>query len=180
MAIHQNVQDRLYEEIRTNVTDYDYIDYDTLTKLEYMDHVLKESMRLLPLAQIMLRESESDIQLTKCIVPKGTVLLLCALKMNQSKQIWGPTVKEFDPDRFLADSMAQRHPYAYVPFGAGARNCIGHKFAMISLKVMLCKLLLKYKFTTSMRMSDIAFKFEFLLKLNNNYMLKVEKRHIEQ
>lgn len=176
LSIHPNVQDRLYEEIRTTVTDYDCIDYDTLTKLDYMDCVLKESMRLLGITHVMLRQTEADVQLTECIVPKGTVLVMSIKKMHSDVNIWGPTANEFDPDRFQPELVAQRHPFSYLPFSAGARNCIGSKIAMISLKLVLCHLLLKYKFTTSIQMSDIVFKLEFLLKLENKYMLNLERR----
>lgn len=177
--MHQNVQNRLYEEIRTTVTDDNNIDYDTLTKLEYMDCVLKESMRLLPLPYALSRETEADVQLTNCTLPKGTLLILCIFKMYRDKKIWGPTVHAFDPDRFLPEAMTQRHAFAFLPFSAGPRNCIGNKYAMLSMKVMLCHLLLKHKLTTTMRMSDIAFKVEFLLKLNKKHMIKVERRNVE-
>lgn len=145
-----------------------------------MERVLKESMRLLPLTHFWLRETDDEIQLTDCTVPEGTMLVLCVLKMHRNVKIWGPTANDFDPDRFLPETVAQRHPFAFVPFSAGPRNCIGNRYAMISMKVMLCHLLVKYKLTTSMKMNDIRFKFEFLLKLDNKCMLKLEKRAVHQ
>lgn len=176
LAMHPNVQERLYEEIRTTVTDHDNIDYDALTKLVYMERVLKESIRLLPITQVMLRQTEVDLQLTECVVPKGTILLLSVHKMLRDIKIWGPTAREFDPDRFLPELAAQRHPFAYLPFSAGARNCIGSKLAMMSLKVILCHLLLRHKFTTSMQISDIVLKTEILLKMENKCMFSLERR----
>lgn len=159
--------------------DRNNIDYGTLSKLEYMEQVLKESMRLLPLAQIQSREADADVQLIDCIVPKGTLLILCVFKMHRDVKIWGPTANEFDPDRFLPDAMTQRHAFASVPFSAGPRNCIGHKYALLSMKMMLCYFLLAYKITTRLQMSDIVFKSEFLLKLDNEYVFKLEKRQNE-
>lgn len=175
--MHPNVQDRLYEEIRATVTNDDDIDYDTLSKLEYMDRVIKETMRILAVIHFVARVAETDVQLTECIVPKGTVMLLSLQKMHSDEKIWGPTAHEFDPDRFLPEFEAHRHPFAFIPFSAGQRNCIGWKYALLTLKVALCHLLLKYKFSTSMKLGDIVFKSELFLKLENEYMLKLERRY---
>lgn len=176
LAIHQDVQERLIDEIRSTVTDCDSIDYDTVSKMEYLDRVLKESMRFLPVSYIWGREVDADIQLTDCTVPKGTVLILCLLKMHRDVKIWGPTANEFNPDHFLPEAVAQRHAFAFLPFSTGTRKCIGYQYAIISLKLMLCHFLLKYKVATRVRMSEIAFKWEILLKLNNKYKLTLEKR----
>lgn len=179
LAIDQDVQERVYEEIRANVRDIDRLDYDALTKLDYMERTIKESLRLFPLIPIVLRETEDNVQLTNCIIPKGTLLLLPFFKMHRSQEIWGPTVDEFDPDRFLPESMVGRHPFAYLPFSAGPRNCIGGKYAMVSMKMMLCHTLMAFKLSTSIKMSDITLKFELLLKMENKCMVKLDRRQIE-
>lgn len=176
LAMHPDVQERLYDEIISTVTNSEYIDYDTISKLDYMDQVLKESMRLIPLTQILIRETDADAQLSDCIVPKGTIIFLSILKMFRNPEIWGSNSMEFNPDRFRSEEMDNRHPYAFIPFAAGPRNCIGSKYAMLSLKIQLCHLMLKYKFSTVMRMSDLVFKMEFLLKLANKFMIRLEKR----
>lgn len=178
LAMNPIMQDRVYEELRTNIANYDYIDYDTISKLEYLDRALKESMRLLTLSFILLRITEADVKLKKCTVPKGTILIMNLFELHRSEKIWGPNSLEFDPDRFLPEAVAQRHPFAFLPFSTGPRNCIGFKYALNSMKVMLCHLLLRYKFSTSIQMDDISFKFAFLLKLNNKYMFKLEKRPV--
>lgn len=176
MALNLDKQDLLYEELKVNIPNPDYIDYTTLTKLDYLDRALKESMRLLTLGFVLLRETNKELPLTKCTVPAGTVLVMNFFKLHRSERTWGPNTLDFEPDRFLPDAVAQRHPFAFLPFAAGARNCIGYKYALNSMKVMICHLLLRYRFTTKMRMADLTYKFEFLLKFNNRYVFQLEKR----
>lgn len=178
--MNQTVQDRVYEELRANIPENDYVDFDTLSKMEYFNRVVKETMRLLPLGFVILRQTTANLKLAQCTLPKGTIVLMNLLKMHRSEEVWGPTAMEFDPDRFLPEAVAQRHTFAFNPFATGPRNCIGNKYAMFAVRTMLCHLLLKYKFTTNVKMSDIGYKFDLTLKLNIRYLFKLEKRCVEQ
>ena len=58
------------------------------------------------------------------MVPKGTTVVVAPIFLHMNPTVW-PEPDKFDPDRFLPENSEGRHPYAYVPFSAGARNCIG-------------------------------------------------------
>ena len=59
------------------------------------------------------------------MVPKGTSALITPLAIHMNKDIY-PDPETFDPTRFLPENSVGRHPFAYIPFSAGSRNCIGN------------------------------------------------------
>jgi len=58
------------------------------------------------------------------LAPKGTTLAILTVGLHRNPDVW-PAPLEFNPDRFLPENSQGRHPFAYVPFSAGPRNCIG-------------------------------------------------------
>ncbi|XP_024893144.1 cytochrome P450 4C1-like isoform X1 [Temnothorax curvispinosus] len=74
------------------------------------------------------------------LVPAGTILHLYIYGVHRDPNFWSnPEV--FDPDRFLPEKIRNRHPYSYLPFSAGPRNCIGQRFAMLKMKATIAPLI---------------------------------------
>lgn len=126
-AMHPGVQHRMYEEIAKTVPNPDEVTYEHLTELKYLERVLKETMRLFPLVVFVGRKTVAPLQLGPHSIPTDTNLLVSTMGLHRDKAVWGADADQFDPDRFLADRIRDIHPYAYVPFSGGPRNCIGHK-----------------------------------------------------
>lgn len=76
----------------------------------------------------------------KYTLPAGTQAHLHILDIHRDPDLW-PRPDVFDPDRFLPEHSRKRHPFAYIPFSGGFRNCIGQKFAMFELKAVVGLLL---------------------------------------
>lgn len=126
MAIHPEVQQRVVEELQQVFYDECIeMTYENLTKLKYLEIVLKEVLRLCPSVPQWARETTDDLELDGIIIPKGTEICMSAFAMHRRKEDWGPNPETFDPDRFLPENSANRHPYSYIPFSSGIRNCIG-------------------------------------------------------
>lgn len=102
--------------------------YQNLVDLKFMERCIKECLRLYPSVPFISRVAGQTIKThSGYTIPKNSVLNIYIYDLHHSPQVWEDPEK-FDPDRFLPDNIAKRHPFAYVPFSAGARNCIGMNF----------------------------------------------------
>ncbi|XP_068098545.1 cytochrome P450 4A6-like isoform X2 [Hyperolius riggenbachi] len=145
LAKHPEHQEKCREEITEVLGDRNTVEWEDLSKMTYTTLCIKESMRLYPPVPGVARELKEPI--TFCDgrrLPKGAIVLLSIYAMNRCPSVWeDPEV--FDPSRFSPENSSNRHPYAFIPFSAGARNCIGQNFAMNELKVVLALALRKFE-----------------------------------
>ncbi|XP_063907299.1 cytochrome P450 4C1-like [Zophobas morio] len=141
IACHRDIQDRIYEEIQQVVTDSSQLDYQTLQELKYMEMCIKEVLRMYPSVPFIARILGEDIKThSGHILKTGSLVQLHIYDVHYNPDIY-PNPKTFDPDRFLPENSQNRHNFAYVPFSAGPRNCIGQKFAILEIKTVLCGIL---------------------------------------
>lgn len=110
------------------------------------------------------------------VIPAGVTLFFSIFSMHRDKKIWGQQSHIFNPDNFLPENVLLRHPYSFLPFSAGPRNCIGFKQAMMSLKIMLATLIKNYKFSTSLKMEELRLRFDLTMDLTNKHMVSIQER----
>uniref|UniRef100_A0A6P4EZR4 Uncharacterized protein LOC108046854 n=1 Tax=Drosophila rhopaloa TaxID=1041015 RepID=A0A6P4EZR4_DRORH len=138
---HPEVQQRLVQEIR-EVLGEDRkrpVTLRDLGELKFMENVIKESLRLHPPVPMIGRWFAEDVEIRGKRIPAGTNFTLGIYVLLRDPEYF-ESPDEFRPERFDAD-VPQTHPYAYIPFSAGPRNCIGQKFAMLEMKSTISKLL---------------------------------------
>ena len=180
LAMHQEVQKELYEELESFFNSNDISNYEQLAKLGYLDRVMKESFRLAPPIFLIGRETIEDFEITTdCVIPRNTPIAINTFVLHRRKDFFGPESDKFNPNNFLPEKVSQRHPYSFQPFSTGRRNCIGYNFATIFIKIVLATLLQSFKFTTSSKYEDLRFKYGMTLKLTENHRVFIEKRKKE-
>ncbi|KAI7815162.1 cytochrome p450 [Rhyzopertha dominica] len=118
--------EKVFEELKEVVGEIpNAIDYSHLGKLKYMEMCIKEAMRLFAVGPFILRVTEEDFQIDKWKIPAGCTVIIGIYNVHRDPRHW-ERPEEFYPEHFLSDAVLNRHPYAYVPFSAGPRRCIGY------------------------------------------------------
>ncbi|MQT12373.1 bifunctional cytochrome P450/NADPH--P450 reductase [Segnochrobactrum spirostomi] len=121
--------------------DYSYRPtYEDCAKLDYAQRVLKEALRLTPTAPMIMRQVMRDTTIGgRYQLKAGHKIGLSLQVLHRHPHYWGENADSFDPDRFLPEAEAARHPDAYHPFGMGMRACIGFQFALLEAKMVLAR-----------------------------------------
>ncbi len=116
-------------------------DTDTLARLDLANRVMRETVRLHPAGVLSPREAAVDVTVGGYSIPKGTLIAWSAHLAGRNALAW-PDPLRFDPDRFvdLDDGQRALADMAWVPFGRGARNCIGFALAQMELTLIVARL----------------------------------------
>ena len=142
LSLHPGVARRWRRELQTVLGDRLPTVTD-LPELAYTEKVIKETMRLYPSAWSMSRLVVEDEVLSGYAIPAGSLVFVCPYAVHRHPEFW-PNPEGFDPERFAPEAEEGRHRFAYLPFGAGPRNCIGQHFAMMELKLVLATIGQRY------------------------------------
>ena len=127
--------------------------FDDLARLPVTRQVFAESMRLRPPAWAVGREAARDTDLGGMPVRKGTTILFAQLFVHRDPRFWDRP-RLFDPDRFSPGATAARHKFAYVPFSAGRRGCIGEQFAWTEGVLVLATLAQRWRLRLAASVPD--------------------------
>ncbi|MGC0372570.1 cytochrome P450 [Streptomyces sp. SAI-229] len=130
LARHPHVRDLLRDEARAVLADGRLPDADDLHKLTYTTQVIQEAMRLYPPVWILPRIAQQADEVGGFPVPAGADVLVCPYTLHRHPDLWDDP-ERFDPGRFDAGRAANRPRYAYIPFGAGPRFCVGSGLGMM-------------------------------------------------
>ncbi|CAO1410710.1 unnamed protein product [Diamesa serratosioi] len=177
IAKNPEVQQKVVDEIKSVMGDdaEKAIGLKELNDLHYLELVIKETLRLYPSVPIYGRKSMEDVDINGKIIPKGSNIMVCPYFMGRDPLIWDKP-EQFNPDRFNVEIKRDKlNPYAYVPFSAGSRNCIGQKFAMLEMKSTISRTLRHFKLSVEEGYEPILIN-EIILRPENGVKLHLNER----
>ncbi|KAJ1305503.1 hypothetical protein OPQ81_000510 [Rhizoctonia solani] len=188
LAQHPNIQNKLRDELNYH---FDHNSDDSYSKgllqLPYLDGVVRETLRLYPPFTITTRVCQEDTiiplaypvntpsgKISNLPIKKGTVIFLNNVFYNRHKDIWGERAGEFLPERWVGKKINEvtqtelRLPGVYssmMTFGAGSYACIGFKFTVMEIKIIIAGLVRKFKFapaTQDCTWLNVGIQFPYL------------------
>ncbi|MEU4765748.1 cytochrome P450 [Actinosynnema sp. NPDC023794] len=126
---HPEIKERVRAEAQSVLGDR-MPTYEDLHGLRYTSMVVEEVMRLYPPVWILPRAAQADDEVGGYFVPKGADVLICPYTLHRHPAFWDEPDR-FDPERFNPATTHNRPRYAYIPFGAGPRFCVGNHLGMM-------------------------------------------------
>jgi enediyne biosynthesis protein E7 len=173
LSRHPRIESRLYEELGP-LADVRAPAPACVEELGYTQQVLNEVMRLYPPGWLLSRRTVGPDVLGGYAVPAGANVLIPLYLLHRHPRYWSDP-ERFDPDRFAADRVAERPRYAFVPFSAGPRHCIGETLAMFEMLMHLCKIVPRYRL---IHVPDRPLELEAQINLRTHHplMMRIERR----
>ncbi|XP_057367005.1 cytochrome P450 4C1-like [Daphnia carinata] len=146
-----------------------------VSELKYLECCIKETLRLYPSVAFIMRCLTEDVEIGGYTIPAGVTVVPTFYAIHRNPCVF-PDPEAFKPERFFPENSIGRHPYAFLPFSAGPRNCIGQKYAMLELKVVLANLLRRIEFSVSDPAISDAPDLGFVLKPKHGVRLVISRR----
>lgn len=177
LSKHPEVQEKIYEEINAILGGSDRPpSLKDLQEMKYLEQVIKETLRMYSSVPMIGRCANADLQLKNgLIIPQNADIVLWLHRMHNDSQLY-PNPSVFNPDNFSPENVQKRHPYSFLPFGGGSRDCIGMKYAYNELKVGLSNLARNFIFLPSETQTELYLITEIVLKTDSGIHVKIKRR----
>lgn len=146
-----------------------------LREMRYLEMCIKETLRLYPSVPVIARKLGEEVRLGNVVLPAGSNVFISPFSTHRLPHIY-PDPERFDPERFAPDSSEHRHPYAYLPFSAGPRYCIGNRFAIMELKTVISALLRRYEILPVPGKTTVHATFRITLRASGGLWLRLRRR----
>ena len=182
--------DALFEELEAeNKSEMDEsrirIPLNRIKDLKYLDWIVREGLRLCPSVPLIGRRLHEDLDVKVGTgyqtIPKGTIVYVFIYMLHRDPDTYTKP-ESFNPERWMNDESnceenKSKNPFAYVPFSAGPRNCIGQRFALSELKIVLAFLLRHFRFESLEHRDKILVNMEMVLRPKVPLRVKILRRN---
>ena len=150
------------------------LDTDQTHAPELTKAVFDETLRLYPSAWLLGRRALADDRVGDIAIPAGSAVTISPFLLHRHPQFWADA-ESFRPQRFLTGGVRPTHRYAYIPFGAGQRYCIGSSYAHDEAAMILTALGRRYTFC-SVHAADARPDHKFVLRAPDPFPVTVRRR----
>jgi len=173
LARHPEVEARVHAELDEVLGDRPPT-ADDLPKLRYLQQVLDETLRLYPSAFMLARQGVGELELGGYRIDAGAVVFVSPYVIHRDARLW-PDPDRFDPDRFAVDAPP-RERFAFIPFGAGPRLCIGKQLALLESKLIVATIARRYRPRT---LPGVEYRSRplFTLHIDGGANMQIERRN---
>ena len=176
MAQHPEIQERVSEEAEEVFSAAHASATEIYERLHYTQRVVSEALRLYPPVWVIARAVAVPYVYRGFAIPAGSLLLVPPIAIHRDQRYY-PEPLRFDPDRFLPQVSAVRPRFAYLPFGAGSRICIGENFAWMEAVLVLAKVVRDWQLTFAQGASkELALSAQISLRPRDGVPLTVTRR----
>jgi cytochrome P450 len=175
LSQHPQVEKRFHEEI-DHVLMGKPPTFEHIVELTYTTQVFHEALRLYPAAWIMLREAKEEVQVAGYTFTKGSTFLISPYAIHRHPSYY-EAPETFNPDRFSQKNSNSVPNYAYIPFGAGSRGCIGSQFAMMEAVLILASVGQHYRLTLSQPIKTVRPEPLLSLRIKNGIKMNILNRY---
>ena len=143
LSQHPAAEAKLHDELATMLAGRTPRSED-LPNLRYTRMVIDEAMRLYPPAHTLSRAPVNADEVLGHRIPAGATVLIVPWMLHRKPSLW-ERAERFEPERFAPERAAARPRFAYIPFGAGPRICIGAAFALAEATLILATIGQRYR-----------------------------------
>jgi cytochrome P450 len=179
MIEHSNVQSRMKAEAREVVGNAGMLSQlADAERLNYIEAVAHEAMRLKPVAPVLFLEPLEDVEIGDVSVPARTAVFLLTLHGGLQDNHFGGA-GQFRPERWLEATPSEgcpHNPKAFVPFGAGPRFCPGRQLALIEIKAVMAMLCSSFEVSKTPQSQPVTELFSFTM-MPQNLLVRFKSHH---
>uniref|UniRef100_A0A7S4JM71 Uncharacterized protein n=1 Tax=Odontella aurita TaxID=265563 RepID=A0A7S4JM71_9STRA len=179
LATEAAVQQKLFDDIIEHAPK-GVIGVDQMGEMTYLAAFIKEVARLYPPIGVIVRHNETEEAFGRQAVPRNTRLVVSPHLLHRHPSYWQDPL-EFIPERWIENDSGKKekpHRFAYLPFGAGGRNCIGQHFALLEAKLVLAPMIRRFaiRLAPSVRGADLHFTHFVTVKCEPELKICVKTR----
>jgi cytochrome P450 len=173
LSQHPDIEQKVHEEI-DNAGYEQAPDFMQCVELGYLKQVIEEALRLYPPVWLYSRKAIANDTVAGIEIPAGADIFISPYFLHRHEKYWSEPEK-CDPDRFTEQNVKQRHKFAYIPFSAGPRRCIGDFFGTLEAQVHIAILARHFR----LRKADdnpLQLEPEVNLRTRHPFIMKIEQR----